>query len=206
MFKILTLALAASLAVGGASAATLIDTGTPTGTLGNSVDPTDFLATRFTASNAWLIDGVSAYLTGGNSGDQFALSLYKDAAGLPGELVARTLVNWTAGGWNGTSALGWALPGAGSYWLGVEGVWLGSDSGLQTPGGSFTANTDGLTMPGITAFSDGSYQNGSAVYTAYDLSFGLQVTGAVPEPATAAQMLAGLLIGGVVAARARRSR
>jgi hypothetical protein len=120
-------------------------------------------------------------------GNVFALTLYQDAAShVPGDLIARTTVSFSADGWNGASALGWQLTSGSRYWLGVEGV----DGYLSTPAG-------GLTMPGATAFADGSHQGAYQSYPG--LQFGLQVTGAVPEPASLALLLIGL---GVVAGSA----
>jgi hypothetical protein len=194
MLRKLSLALAASLLLAGAAqAATLIDTGTPTGVgYPGIVDSNDFLAVQFTATDAWRIDGVAAYLTG-SGGDHFALALYQDAVThVPGDLVASTTVSFAADGWNGASALGWQLTSGSSYWLGVESV-----------DGSFIAPVGGLTMPGATAFSDGSHQGAYQPYAG--IQFGLQVTGAVPEPASIALLLAGLALVGA-AARPRASR
>lgn len=201
MFRQLSLALATGLLLAGAThgnaqAATLIDTGTPDNSqFAGAVDGSNFLALQFTAAQAWQIDGISTFLAGGQPGEHFSLSLYRESAGhLPGELIASTAVSFAADGWNGATALGWQLPTAGRYWLGLEGV-----------DGSFNAPTGGLRMPGATAFADGS-RNGA--YQAYaGLQFGLQMTGAVPEPASIALLLAGLLVVGTTAKakQARRS-
>lgn len=195
MLRKLSLALAAPLLLAGAAqAVTLIDTGTPTGAgTPGVVSSNDFLSVQFTATDAWRIDRVAAYLTG-SGGDHFALSLYQDAVThVPGELVASTTVSFTGDGWNGAAALGWHLTSGSSYWLGVEGV-----------DGYFSAPVGGLTMPGVTAFSDGSHQGAYQPYPG--IQFGLQVTGAVPEPATIALLLAGLLVVGAASAnKARRS-
>ena len=200
MFRKLTLVLATSLLLAGtthtaAQATTLIDTGTPDNSLfAGTVDSSNFLALQFSAAQAWRIDGIAAFLSGGQAGEHFALSLYRDAAShLPGELIACTALSFAADGWNGAAALGWHLPTAGVYWLGVEGV-----------DGSFNAPAGGLVMPGATAFADGS-QLGA--YQAYNgLQFGLRVTGAVPEPASIALLLAGLVVVAAAAsAKVRRS-
>lgn len=185
-----------------AAASTLIDTGTPNGSLpAGVVDSSNFLAVKFSAASPWSIDSVAAYLAGGQAGDQVALSLYTSAAGLPGETLASVVVSFGGDGWNGASSLGWQLPAAGSYWLGLEGVVAENppNSGNFVPQGSFLAPSGGITMPGATAFSAGSG------YTAYPgLQFGLQVAGTagvVPEPTTWALLLVGL---GVMAATATR--
>jgi len=187
-------AIAAALLLSGAcgaGATVLVDTGTPDGTgITYAVDAVDWLALRFDLAADSLITRVRAHLTGGTAGDTFALSLYEDGAGVPAALLASNVVTFAGDGWNGASALNWAV-GAGHYWIGVEGV-----------DGSFNANGGGVTMPGATAFSSG------AGYQAYPgLQFGLRVDGvaasAVPEPAGTALMLAGLV--GLAGWRARRA-
>jgi|GEM_PF-721682 len=196
MFKQLTVALAATLMLAGsASAANLLDTGTPNGsTFAGTVDTTDFLALQFNAPSAWQIDSIAAFLTGGNAGDHFSVSLYQDAANLPGDLLASAKVSFAVDGWNGVSGLGWQLPSAGLYWLAVEGTTLEAVPGLPVPDGAFQAPAGGLSMPGATAFASGG------AYQAAPLQFGLQVTGAVPEPMSVLMLACGL-IGVVIAAR-----
>jgi len=205
MLRKLTVALAAGvLTAGAARAATLIDTGTPDGShAGFAVDATDFVAVEFNAVTTWRLDDIGAYLVGGNPGDHFAVSLYRDTAGLPGDLIASAEVSFVADGWNHISSLGWHLPAAGGYWLGLEGAVVESVPGLPVPDGSFIAPAGGLTMPGATAFSDGSYkgyQRDAAI------QFGLQVTGAVPEPASISLMLLGTVLVGALSVRARCRR
>lgn len=195
MFRTLTSGLAATLLMAGAAhAATLVDTGTPNGSLpALAVDAIDWVAVQFDLATATRIDSVAAYLVGGSSGEHFALSLYQDAPGLPGDLLASQTLSFGADGWNAASGLGWQLA-AGRYWLGVEGI-----------DGNFSAPAGGLLEPGSTAFADGSH-NGSYQALA-GLQFGLQIQGAVaaavPEPSSTALLLAGL---GVVAWAMHRRR
>jgi len=205
MLRKLTVALAASvLAASAASAATLIDTGTPDGSqAGFAVDVTDFVAVQFNAPSAWRLDDIGAYLVAGNPGDHFAVSLYRDASGLPGDLIASAQVSFVADGWNHISSLAWQLPAAGSYWLALEGTMVESVPGLPVPDGSFIAPAGGLTMPGTTAFSDGSYMG---YQLQAGIQFGLEVIGAVPEPASISLMLLGVALVGVVSVRARSRR
>ena len=184
-----------------AAATTLIDTGTPNGSLPSGVvDSSNFLAVQFSAANAWAIDSVATYLGGGQAGDQVAIALYADATGLPGDPLARVVVDVGSDGWNSASALGWQLPAAGSYWLAIEGVLLEVpvNSGNFVSKGAFQLPSGGITMPGGTAFAAGS---GYAAYPG--LQFGLQIAGAVPEPTTWALLLASL--GGVAASTSHRT-
>jgi hypothetical protein len=181
-----TLVLAAALLANAAGATTLINTGTPDGSqLAYALDSSNFLAVAFDAPQAWRIDSVAAFLAGGVPGDHFTVALYQDAPGKPGDLLAAATVSFDADGWNAASGLAWTLPGAGHYWLALEGA-----------DGAFTASAGGLAMPGVTAFADGGFLG----YQAYPgIQFGLQVAGAVPEPTTGLLLLAGLglLAGGL---------
>ena len=177
-----------------AAAVTLLDTGTPNGSRpAGVVDSVDFVAMQFSANSAWSVKTISAYLTGGQAGDVFAVSLYRDAAGLPGDPLASLQTSFVADGWNSAATLGWQLPEAGIYWLGLEGVVAETPpgSGNFVPQGAFLAPAGGNTMTGLTAFASGSGYGVSP-----GLQFGLQMAGAVPEPATAMLLLAGLgLVG-----------
>jgi hypothetical protein len=188
MIRPLVATVAALALAQGALAATLVDTGTPNGSkFALSVDSSDFIAAQFTATNTWAVDGVSAFLTGAQDGDHAAFTLYEDNSGRVGDAIASTTFAMGADGWNGTTGLGWALTAGRVYWLGVEGV----DAALAATAG-------GNTMPGLTAFSSTGFSSG---YSAYPLQFGLQITGAVPEPATTLLLLAGI---GALGLKARR--
>ena len=181
----LLLAVSAAGLTSGAQAAVPFTTGTPNGSGATySVNANDWLAVRFDVASTYTLTGVAAYLTGGNVGEQFALSLYDDAPGKPGSLLNSATVSFAGNGWNGANGLSWTLA-AGSYWLGVEGI-----------DGSFQAPSGGLTMPGPTAYADGS----AGGYKTDSLQFGVT---AVPEPATQALLLVG--IAGLLVARRQRA-
>ncbi|MCV2353385.1 PEP-CTERM sorting domain-containing protein [Paucibacter sp. B2R-40] len=206
MMRIKTIALAAVLALSGAAqAASLIDTGSPDASKpGYVLDTANFLAVQFKADAAWQIDGLSAYLSGGNAGEHFTVALYADSSShLPGDLLASSLAEFSADGWNSSAALNWSLPTAGNYWLALEGATKETIPGLPEPDGSFVATAGGLSMPGLTAFSDG----GLAGYQASPgIQFGLQVTGAVPEPTSYLLLLVGLGVIGVSRLKACRQQ
>ncbi|MCV2360012.1 PEP-CTERM sorting domain-containing protein [Paucibacter sp. TC2R-5] len=199
-----TITLAAVLALfGTAHAASLIDTGSPDASKpGYALDTSNFLAVQFNAGAAWHIDGLSAYLSGGKAGEHFTVALYADSsAHLPGDLIAASTVEFSTDGWNKSSALNWSLPTAGSYWLALEGATKEVIPGLPEPDGSFVANAGGLTMPGLTAFSDGGFAGYQA---SPGIEFGLQITGAVPEPSSYLLLLAGLGLVGATRIKANR--
>ena len=180
--------LALATAATSATASYLINTasaGNPDGSLPSGVvDSNDFLALQFSANERWNIDGIEIYLTGGTAGDAFAVSLYSDAGGLPGGLLASATASFNADGWNGVATLGRPFSGPGLYWLAVEGL---IDPVSFVPLGSFLAPSGGLSMPGATAFAAGSgYQ------PAPGEQFGARISGFVPEPASGWLLLAAL--------------
>lgn len=171
--------------------------GLPDGSLAAGVvDSNDFLALRFSANERWNIDAIEFYLSGGMAGDAFAVSLYRDAAGLPGALLASATASFVADGWNGVGGFGRPFSGPGLYWLAVEGL---VDPVSFVPLGSFLAPAGGLSMPGATAFAAGS-----GYLLAPGAQFGARISGVVPEPGSAWLVLAALAAGLVATGRPRR--
>lgn len=183
-----------------ATASYLLNTasvGNPDGSLPSGVvDSNDFLALQFSANERWNIDRLEVYLTGGTAGDNFGVSLYSDAAGLPGGLLASATATFSADGWNGVATLGRPFSGPGLYWLAIEGL---IDPVSFVPLGSFLAPAGGLSMPGAVAFAAGSgYQ------PAPGEQFGARISGFVPEPASGWLLLTALAALAGVSGRGRR--
>lgn len=193
--------LALTCAAPSAWAAYLINTasaGIPDGSrAAGVVDSADFLALRFSANERWNIDDIEIYLGGGTAGDVFAVSLYRDAAGLPGALLASATASFVADGWNGVGAFGRPFSGPGQYWLAVEGL---VDPVSFVSLGSFLAPAGGLSMPGAVAFAAGS-----GYLPAPGTQFGARISGFVPEPGSVWLLLAALAAGLVATGRPRRA-
>jgi hypothetical protein len=175
-----------------ATAATVVDTGTPNGlaTGAYALDSSDFYAGQVSFASGGSITAISTHVLGATAGETFSLALYSNGAGnLPGNALYVATATLAANGWNGALALsGWTVA-AGTYWVAVE-VREGDTAGTGSATGSLLDK--GAPAPlARTAFNDGS---GYAV-SAAPLSFGLRIEGtvvAVPEPAPWALMAAGL--------------
>lgn len=181
------------IAMGGAQAALVVDTGAGTTSGGNSLDGTDWLAGKVTFADALTITSVSGWLKDlEGAGNSFTIALYSDAANLPGNLLqsATATISTVAGvaGWNGASGLNWSV-NAGSYWVAFE---VGGNDNLSMG----VAPLNAPQPLSAYAFNDG----GISGYQTTSSSFGVQVA-AVPEPESYALMLAGL---GLIGATMRR--
>lgn len=186
--KTLALLIVAALAGGAAGAATLVDTGAPNGSVigAYALDSIDSYAGLIGVNQASDITAISTHVLGGAAGQTFTLALYSDSAlHTPGSLLYSATASFAADGWNGVSGLGWQVQ-AGPYWV----VVAVSPADTLDP---FAVLDKGAPSPlALTAFDSGS----GFGTTATPLSFGLQVqanVAAVPEPATAALLLTGLL-------------
>jgi hypothetical protein len=197
-FKLSTLALAAALLSGAqVQAASIADTGTPSGnSFPLELGGASWLAGQIDVSTATSIQSIQAYLNDMGAGGSFTVALYGDsAAHLPGNMLGSWAANFAtpagADGWNGVSGLDFAVQ-AGKYWVALEVQGSDTFSGVAPVGAPLPLAK--------YAFNDGGF----AGYQAMPNAFGVQVT-AVPEPEAFAMMLAGLaLIGGIARRRSRQ--
>lgn len=176
-------AAAALLAVGASASAhatsssstAALDTGAPAGNgFPLVLDGTDYYAAEFSlGASQSVITTIQAYLTGGNVGDTFTVSLYSAANGLPGNYSLWSgQATFQGNGWNGLSGLNLHGLSAGNYWAAFEVGSLDSATGLLLPIGA-----SGGTAPARAyAFNDGAGYQALSGY-----SFAAQVV-AVPEP------------------------
>ena len=186
---LVALATAATLALP-ARAATIVDTGTPSGSAvgGLAFDGVDWVAGQLSFSQAATIDAIQGHILGGAQGETFDISLYSNDGGTgPGSLLYTTTATFGSDGWNGVSGLSGWMVSAGSYWVEFE---IQGDDSLGSS--SITGAVFDVGAPNAlatTAFTDTAGFN----YTETPLSFGLRVS-TVPWPAPASLMLAGLLL------------
>jgi hypothetical protein len=192
-----------------ASAALVLDTGTPTAgsVLGSLLDSSDFAAAEFNLTAGSTVTGIQAYLSNAEQldspGDTFTLAIYSATGFIGGRNatpVFSTQATYEGDGWNRLSNLSWTAASGGEYWAAVE---VNPSSGdtlqgliLPTPkAGSGTAPALGF------AFNDGS----GTGYQSTTQSVGLQVTAVAPVPLPAAAWLLGSGLLGLGSMRRRRS-
>jgi hypothetical protein len=183
-----TLITAALLALAPlAQAATVVDTGAPSGSpVGSLVfDGSDWVAAQVSFANASTIAAVAGHILGGTSGETFDISLY-DGAAKPGAQLFTTTATYGADGWNGASGLAWTVA-PGSYWIEFE--VNGNDTLGTTPTATGALLDTGVAHPVPTATTP----DWGFTYDASAASIGLQVS-VVPEPTAALQVLAGMLL------------
>jgi hypothetical protein len=182
----------------GAQAAVVVDTGTPGGSAVGALafDGIDWVAAQVTFAQAAHIDAVQGHVLGGTTGETFDISLFADDAGPgPGTLLYTTTATFGADGWNGVAGLaGWSVA-AGHYWIGLEiqgGDTLGSgsvtgallDQGAPNP----------LAVTASTSDGGWSWQGAAAAPLSFGLRIDASAVSAVPWPASASLMLAGVAL------------
>jgi len=199
--SLLTLVTAATLAVHAPASAHTVDTGTPNGQeIGAlALDANDFYAGQVSFTTNALIQSAFAHLLGGAAGETFTVSLYDNAANVPGATRYTTTATYGADGWNGASGLSGWLVGPGSYWIAFE---VGAADTLGSASITGALLDVGAPNPlARTAFDAGS----GYVATSRPLTFGVRLDArVVPEPSTMALVFLGL--GLIVAAIRRRAR
>lgn len=185
MMKFLSIALAATLSIAApAQAATIVDTGTPTGNY-IPVNPDQSVAGRFSLASRTMLTDVQGYIGGGVS--DFTIAISKGS--LPGTaLYSGTFTSVKINSFQGLVGLSWILD-AGDYWVSF------ASSG-------YAGMKEGAPRPmSQTAYTDPRWGWGS-----YPMSMGVRMSGvaaAVPEPRAWAMMIVGL---GMIGAATRYRR
>jgi hypothetical protein len=195
-FLVTLSSVAALLLAPCAHAARVVDTGTPSGNGFSLVfNSEDWYAAQVRFAQASTVDAIAGHILGGTQGETFDISLFS-ADGTPGlgTLMYSGTATYGGDGWNGLSGLtGWSVA-AGAYWIEFEiqgDDTLNSalsDSPVLDVGAPNPVATTAFTTDGGTPFS----------YMTTPLSFGLEVdasaVSAVPWPASASLMIAGLAL------------
>jgi hypothetical protein len=200
---------AASLlcAAASASAASIVDTGSPDGVAVGSfaIDGSDWFAAEVDFATASQVDSVLGHVLGGSAGETFHVSLYADNGTLPGAQLYTATATFAADGWNGVAGLtGWNVA-AGTYWVGLE---VTPDDTLGSA--SFTGallDHGAPTLLANTAYSStGGLSYSLSAPQALSIGLRLDATSvsAVPWPASGPLMLSGLLVLAACAAVRRR--
>jgi len=198
--------VAALLLAPAAHATRVVDTGTPSGNgYPLAFDTQDWYAAQVGFTQASTLDAISGHILGGTPGETFDISLFS-ADGSPGlgTLMYTGTATFGGDGWNGLSDLaGWSVA-AGTYWIEFE---IQGDDTLDSALSDSTVLDVGAPNPvATTAFT--STAGSPFGYTLTPLSFGLQVdataVSAVPWPASAPLMLAGLALLATLGARRRQ--
>lgn len=176
--------IAAAVLPGIASAAFVLDTGTPTsGAMAMSLDSGDFYAAEFSLAAGATVTNIQAYMTNaffaGSPGDTFTLAIYSGNNFLNNRnasAVFATQGTYAGDGWNGANGLSWTTSTGGNYWAAIE-INPPGDTASQL---ALPSPTSGGTVAAKDfAFNDGSGNGYSDVGA---LPFGIQVTATSPVP------------------------
>jgi hypothetical protein len=184
-----------------ATASTLVDTGTPTGTGGSLLlYGAQSLAAQFAVSAGETSLGtLSAYLTQGTAepGNTFTFDIYQTlptSSNRTPQPLFSTVATWKQNGWT-TVTVDWTLPSTGDYWLVLTNP--SSGRGAYQFDAPVLSSTSAGPVPALAFETAGA----SGFFSPSTIGFGVEVD-SVPEPSSA--VLA--LIGAVLMAPSRRQR
>lgn len=167
-----------------ASAAFVLDTGTPTSSaMAMSLDSGDFYAAEFSLTAGSTVTNIQAYITNAffadSPGDTFTLAIYSGNNFLNNRnatALFATQGTYASDGWNGASGLSWTTSTGGNYWAALE-INPPADTAAQL---ALPSPTSGGTVAAKDfAFNDGS---GNGYSDAGALPFGIQVSATSPVP------------------------
>jgi PEP-CTERM motif len=210
IMKSLILSAALALSPATAWAATIFDTGIPSGPAGYSIyneGPTNnnAVAARFTLTAMTQITSVEGWFGSSAGGqDQVIISLHNAAPGV-GSVIASenaTVPDYRQSGnsWVGAFTAGAVTLGAGDYWVSFTvdpnaanrcNCWMPADNNVTIPQGAYRNTFTGTN------------------WLERELYFGLRITGnaagAVPEPASWTMLIAGFGLAGMGLRRTRQA-
>ncbi len=189
---------------GRASANTVLDTGTPTGTGAPALlNTAQWLAGEFAVSSGDTNQAyaLSAYLTQGvgQPGDTFTFDIYSSTTFLSrnrGNALFSSTGTFTANGWN-LSSTDWTPTTAGDYWLALEVSSSTLTRGLDAP------QLSSASVGAVPALAFAYNASAGQFATANAFPIGLEIS-AVPLPPAVWLLGSGVLGLGAMARRRRR--
>jgi hypothetical protein len=196
-----TIALALSLAALGpavASASTLLDTGTPTGSSSVLLNTSDWYAAEFSATAGETVTELEAYLTQGVGavGDTFTWDIYSASGTFLGANregnIFTTTGTFAGNGWNSTS-IDWTPTTSGLYWVALQVSSTTQTRGLDLP-------TETSTTTGTVPATEFAFAGTNGRYAETSTGVGLEVS-TVPVPAAIWLLGSGLMGLGVLGRR-----
>jgi hypothetical protein len=207
--KAFVMAATMTLLPASALAASIVDTGVPSGPAGYSIfdegpSANQALAARFTIGAATQITNVEGWFGSSAFGqDKVRISLHNDASGV-GSVIATELATvpdfrTSGNSWVGAFTSGALTLAAGNYW-----VSFGADRGASDRCNCFMPANATVTIP------YGAYRNNFTFdnFLQRELYFGLRISGstagAVPEPASWMMLITGFGLAGAGMRRTRR--
>lgn len=202
--KLTSLLLAATVFSASAQAATLIDTGAPSGNsqvLVSSGGTTATYGALFTLAGDTVLNSVTAYFSSNANGATATATIARSTNGLPGVSLFNTSfdLSMTNGSTPFTGTFGANVLTAGSYFVLFAGTAVTNASLSLGIGASNPSPTEVFIDERYTA-----YQSTNAGF-AFNIQGTPVAVATVPEPATWAMMVGGFaLVGGAMRVRRRR--